>query len=110
VTLFDLARLVGVASKQELQMSGIQNRRQKVFNRGLYVCAGRLYVFAGGLTFKFDKNSSDLHCFMFQFGGGLELCFGVLSPAKPSLWRLDCWDLLKSCKRLETHSEIRTKP
>jgi len=26
-----------------------QNRRQKVINRGLYVCTGGLYVRAGGL-------------------------------------------------------------
>jgi len=31
----------------------IQKRRQKVVNRGVYVCAG-------GLTFKFDKDSTNL--------------------------------------------------
>jgi len=46
----------------------MQNRRQKVVNRralhfcgGLWVCAGGLLVFAGGLdTLKIDKNSTDL--------------------------------------------------
>jgi len=31
-----------------------QNRREKVVNRGLYVCAG------GGMTYKFDKISTNL--------------------------------------------------
>ena len=31
------------------RLSVSQNRRQKVVNRGLYVCAGVLYVRAGGL-------------------------------------------------------------
>jgi len=38
-----------------------QNRRQKVFNRGLCVSAGRLWVCSGGLdTLKIDKNSTDI--------------------------------------------------
>ena len=42
---------------------------------GLYVCVGRLDIL------KFDKNSSDLKCFIFQFGG-LGALFGGLSPPK----------------------------
>jgi len=37
-----------------------QNRRQKVVNMGLHVCAGGLYVHARVLTFKFNKNSTSL--------------------------------------------------
>jgi len=38
-----------------------QNRRQKVFNRGLCVSAGRLWVCSGGLEIlKTDKNSTGL--------------------------------------------------
>jgi len=40
----------------------------------------------GGSTYKFDKNSTDLQCFIFQFGRCLELSLGA---AKPS-WRRDC--------------------
>jgi len=41
-----------------LKNSVTQNSRQKVVNRELYVCAKGLY-FCAGLTFKFDKNSTD---------------------------------------------------
>jgi len=52
-----------VRNRSYLQVSGaIQNRRQKVVIRRDYVRAG------GGLTFKFDKNSIDLLCFIFQIG------------------------------------------
>jgi len=37
---------------------------------------GDLHLCRGGLTFKFDKNSTNLYCFMFQTGEGLELCLG----------------------------------
>ena len=37
-----------------------QNCRQTVVNRGLYVCAGGLAFAQGGLTFKFDKNFTNL--------------------------------------------------
>jgi len=55
-----------------------QNRRQKVFNRGLYVCSGGRYIL------KFYKNSINWYCFMIQFGwvGAL---FGGLSPKTPSM-------------------------
>ena len=55
-----------------------QNRCQKAHKRRLYVCAGGLDIL------KSDKNSTYLQCFVIQFGrGGLELCFGGLSPPKP---------------------------
>jgi len=47
----------------------IQNHRQKVVNRGLYVCAGGFTFVHGGLTFNFDKNSTNLCCIIFQFEG-----------------------------------------
>ena len=53
-----------------------QNRRWKVFNRG------SLRLCGGFDTLKIDKNSTDLKCFMFQFGG-LGALFGELSPQKP---------------------------
>jgi len=40
----------------------------------------------GGLTFKFDKNSTNLWCFLFQFGG-LGALFG--GPNPPNLSRGD---------------------
>ena len=60
----------------------LQNRRQKVFSRGaLRLCRGL------GIL-KFDKNSTYLQCFIFQFGG-LELCLGA-TPIKAHSWRRDC--------------------
>jgi len=42
------------------------------------------YVRAGGdLTFKFDKNSTNLQCFIFQFGG-LGALFVGAKWAKPT--------------------------
>jgi len=55
----------------------MQNRRQKVFNRGLWDCARGLD------TPKIDKNSSDLWCFMFQFGGFGALLWGDKPPKAP---------------------------
>jgi len=52
-----------------------QNRRQKVVNKGLYVCAGGLRSCRGCLTFKFEKNSENSQHFIFQFGD-LGLCLG----------------------------------
>jgi len=57
-----------------------QKSRQKVFNRGLYVCAG-----GGALYWKFNENSTELYCFIFQFCG-LVLCLGRLNSTKPP-WR-----------------------
>jgi len=37
-----------------------QNRRQKVVNRRVLRLCGGLYVRAGGLTLKFDENSTNL--------------------------------------------------
>ena len=51
----------------------VQNRRQKVFNRGsLRLCRGLDIL-------KFDKICTDLKCFIYQFGG-LGALFGELSP------------------------------
>jgi len=47
-----------------------------------FVRVGFTFV-QGGLTFKFDKNSTNLKAFIFQFGG-LGALFGGLSPPKPS--------------------------
>jgi len=52
----------------------VQNCHQKVFNRGAYVCVGKLDIL------KFNKNSTDLKCFIFQFGGTWSFVWG----AKPS--------------------------
>jgi len=41
----------------------------------------------GGLTLKFNINSSELYC----LGGGLELCLGWLSPT----WRRDWVECLE---------------
>ena len=46
------------------------NHRQNVVNRGtMRLCGGDLRSCRGGLTFKFDKNSTNLSCFIFQFVG-----------------------------------------
>jgi len=56
----------GTAADERQDVSSIntideQNGRQKVVNRGLYVCVwGALRSCRGGLTFKFDKNSTNL--------------------------------------------------
>jgi len=43
------------------ESSYVQNRRQKVVKKGaLHLCAGALRSCKGGLTFKFDKNSTNL--------------------------------------------------
>jgi len=57
-----------------------QNRRQKVFNRELYVCAGGLERLRRVLK---SYNSIYLIVFHISIWGGLELCFGGLSPPKP---------------------------
>jgi len=54
----------------------IQNRHQKVVNRGLYVRAGEL-------DFKFDKNSTNLLCFIFQFGGAWSFVWGAKATKAP---------------------------
>ena len=55
----------------------LQNSRQKVVNRGLHVRAG------GGLTFEFDKNTTDLQLVIFQFGGAAwSLAWGWLCSPK----------------------------
>jgi len=48
----------------------VQNCRRKSSIGVLYVCVGGLDIL------RFDKNSADLKCFIFQVGGGLELCLG----------------------------------
>jgi len=63
----------------------IQNRHQKVFNRGVLRLCGGICVCAGRLDIlKIDKNSTDLLCFMFQFGG-LEVCLGAKPPVATEL-------------------------
>ena len=62
----------------------MQNRLQKVFNKGA-LCLRR------GLDIvKFDKNSAYLKCFMFQFGG-LGALFWELSPPKTPVVTGLCW-------------------
>jgi len=52
---------------------------------GLCISARGLWACARGLdTQKINKNSTDLYCFMFPFGG-LELFLGGLSPQKPPM-------------------------
>jgi len=46
--------LVSVALNSIIAPTSLQNRRQKVFNRGIYVCSGGLDIL------EFDKNSTDL--------------------------------------------------
>jgi len=48
----------------------------------LYLCAGggALRSWMGGLTFKFDQNSTNLYCFIFQFRGG----WSFVWEAKPT--------------------------
>jgi len=64
-----------------------QNRRQEVFNWGaLRFCGRDLRSCGGGLDIlKFDKNSTDLLCFMFQFGGIGDLFGGLSSPVATGL-------------------------
>jgi len=50
-----------------------QNRRLKVLNRGIYVCAGG--------TVKFGQSSTNLYCFLFQFWGVWSFVWGV-SPSR----------------------------
>jgi len=61
--------------------SPTQNYRQKVVHRGaLRLCEGALRSCRGGLTFKFDKNSTNsVWYFNLQ---GLEALGGGLSPSK----------------------------
>jgi len=61
---------------------------------------GGLWVCAEGLdTLKIEKNSIDLQCFLFQFGG-LGALFGGISPQNPPLWRRDLFvcDLLQNTR------------
>jgi len=53
-----------------------QNRRQKVFNRGLYVCAGALDIL------KIDKTPLIYSVSYFNLGR-LGAPFGVISPPTP---------------------------
>ena len=39
----------------------------------------------GGLTLKIDKNSTDLQCFMFQFGGAWSFVWGAKPPVATGL-------------------------
>jgi len=56
-----------------------QNRCQKV-----YACTGGGFTFVqGGLTFKFDKNSTELYCFIFQFWGAWSIVWGAKPTKAP---------------------------
>jgi len=59
-----------------------QNRRQKVFNRGLYVFSGGFYIL------KYDKNSTDLLCLIIPFKGACSFVWGAKSPKPPMATRL----------------------
>jgi len=72
----------------------MQNRRQKVFNRGLCFSAGGFAFVREGLTF---KNWQKLHwviLFHFSIWRGLELCLGGAKPTKATPWPRDCWHVL----------------
>ena len=59
-----------------------QNRRQKVVNRGLYICVGGLYVRAGGGWHSNLTKSPLTYSVSYFKLGGLEFCLGGLSPQK----------------------------
>ena len=68
---------------KNLDWAAYQDRRQKVFNRGLCSSAKRLFVCAGGLDIiKLTKTPLIYSVSRFSFGG-LELCLAGLSPPKP---------------------------
>jgi len=52
-------------------------RSQKVSNTGFYVCSGGLYIL------KFDKNSTDLLCFIISLKGACSFVWGAKSPKSP---------------------------
>jgi len=58
-----------------------QNRRQKVANRGLYVCAGGFTFVHGGLDIQIWQKFH-LQCFIFQLWGNWSFAWG-LRPQKP---------------------------
>ena len=62
-------------------MHSVQNRRQKVVSRGLYVWAGGIYIRAGGLDNQVCQKFHYLQRFIFQFRG-LGALFGGQSPPK----------------------------
>ena len=62
-----------------------QNRRQKVFTRGLYVCVGALYVSARRLNIENFIKSPLIYSVSYLDLGVLVLCLGVLSPPKPPM-------------------------
>ena len=58
---------------------------------------GEFYVCSGGLgILEFDKNSTDLQCFIIQFGG-LGALFAGAKPPKASPWRRDCESGERTC-------------
>jgi len=72
----------------EVLFGVMQNRRQKVFNRGaLHLCRGTWH-------WKFDKNSTDLYCFIFQFGEIVASLGGLSLPKPPPVATVL---LLRSC-------------
>jgi len=93
VTVIGIAQHYYVHQKQSLIHDHAQNRRQKVFNKGA------LRLCRGGLTYKLDKNSTNLSCFIFQFRGLGDL-FGGANTAKAPPLRRDwpCRQLASSKK------------
>ena len=54
-----------------------QNRRQKVFNKGA------LRLFRGASHSEIHKNSTDVQCFIIQFGGAWNFVWGAKTPEAP---------------------------
>ena len=71
VSLFSRVKIEKALSQiTNIGSTSSQNNHQKVVNRGtLGLCVGALRSCKGGLTSKFEKNATNLQCFMFQFGG-----------------------------------------
>jgi len=70
----------------------MQNRRQKIFNRGLCVFAGGLGFVQGVDTLKTDKTQL-IYSILFLFGGAWSFVWGA-KPPKASPWRRDCSNVL----------------
>jgi len=58
----------------------LQNRGQKIFNKGRYVCVGGLDIQ------NFDKNSRFV-VLAISIWGSLKFCLGGISPQKTPSWR-----------------------
>ena len=67
----------------------LQNRRQKVLNRGFFSSAAGLCVCAGVLDIIKLTKIPLIYSVSLSIWGVLEICLGGLSPPKPP-WRRDC--------------------